>query len=241
MFVGGKPQLLVQCSWIYPDFLFAIQVSIYMLGDLLSKMKMAYLSLSWYPGIHHIINNRFLWWLIVRNMVVSFAILSVGKEAWLKSTIRWNALLFDWRFFSTKTCYCKDMDYWSLCGRCPPFYWATVSLTGGSVPALWGDTYCFSFVNSLQFTSSSLDTSFLVTYWVVIGSSLLSSSYDLDCTYSTFVQWAPAALPVSVSVFKSSLSTMAIGGFPYAMPRGQVLKVLAFRKAHMTYKRMRSL
>ena len=46
-------------------------------------------------------------------MVVPFAFLSVGRGAWLKYTIRWNALLFEWRDFSTKPCSCKGTDYWS--------------------------------------------------------------------------------------------------------------------------------
>ena len=103
-----------------------------------------YIKWKWYTTlfhgiqqfIHHIINNRFLWWFIVPNMVLCFA-LRVGKESWWKSAIRWNNLLFDWRFFRTKTCSFKGIDYWSNSLWMLVSLWlSNYSFTGGSVAAL---------------------------------------------------------------------------------------------------------
>ena len=66
------------------DFLFAIQVSIYMLGNLLLKMKVAsFLFHGIKQFINHIINNRHLRCFIVRNMVIRFAFSRLGKEVLL--------------------------------------------------------------------------------------------------------------------------------------------------------------
>lgn len=169
-----------------------------------------YIKWKWYTTlfhgiqqfIHHIINNRFLWWFIVPNMVVCFA-LRVGKESWWKSAIRWNNLLFDWRFFRTKTCSFKGIDYWSNSLWMLVSLWlSNYSLTGGSVAALWWHTYCCMFVSSLHFISNSFDIFLLVTSWAVVESLLPSFSYDSSCIYSTFIRWAPVALLVSISIFK---------------------------------------
>ena len=54
----------------------------------------------------------------------------------MKSTIRWKVFLFDWRFFPTKTCSCKGMDYrskymWTLLSfwlsNCFPHWWLCTS------------------------------------------------------------------------------------------------------------------
>ena len=73
--------------------------------------------------IHNIMNNGFLWWFIVCNMVVRFAFSSVGKKAWLKSTVRRNALLFDWRSFSAEACSCKGKNYGSNSLCTLPSFW----------------------------------------------------------------------------------------------------------------------
>ena len=138
-------------------------------------------------------------------MVVLFALLSVGKEAWLKSTIRWNAWLFSCCSLSTttKTCSCKVMYYWSNLRDCFPHI-------GGSVPAPGGHTNCCTFASFLHITFNYFDTSFLVTFWVVVESTLLSSLNKSGCTYSMFIWWATVALPVSVSILNLSLFTMTI-------------------------------
>ena len=131
--------------------------------------------------------------------------------------------------------------YLTLCGICPAFDWKTVSLTGGSVAAPQRHTYFCTSLSSSRFTSNSFYTTFLVIFWAVVESLLLSSSCNSGCTYSTFVWLAPVALPVSVSVLKLSLFAMTIGGFPYTMSRGQALEISASCKALMEYKRRKML
>ena len=83
-FVGKKFWISVQCSGIYVDFLFAIQVSIYMLGNLLLQMKLAFFLFHGIKQfIHHIINNGHIRCFIVRNIVIRFAFSSLGKEVLL--------------------------------------------------------------------------------------------------------------------------------------------------------------
>ena len=172
-----------------------------MLENLLPKLKWhIFVFHGVQQFIHRIMQNRFLWWFIVCNMALRFAFLSVGKEAWLKSTVTLNPLLFYWRYFCTKTCSSKDMNHLSN--------------------TLWT-------LPSLELRNCSLTTNSLPT------------PRDSAGTYSTLIRWAPLALPMSVSVLKLLLSTMTIGGFPYAMPRGQVLEVSTSRKVKMTYKRRR--
>ena len=77
--------------------------------------------------------------------------------------------------------------------------------------------------------------------WTVAELWLRSSSYDLGCTYMGLVPWAPVALLMNISIFKSLLFTLTIGGFLYGMARGQVLQVSASRKANVAYKRWRLL
>ena len=151
-------------------------------------------------------------------VVTGFAFSSVEKEAWMRSTIRWDPLLFDWRSFSTKTCSSKDMDYWCnslwklpsfLLRHCFHHSWLSCS-------SLW--TYillhiCEIFALHIQFSWHFLLGNILGCCWIIVNFCL----YDLNCTYSTFVQWVAAALPVIISVFKLSLYTMIIGDFPYAI------------------------
>ena len=120
------------------------------------------------------------------------------------------------------------------------FDWATVFLTGGSVLALEGHTYCCTFASSLFSTSIFFDTSSVI-FWAVVESLLLSYSYNLCCNYHTVTRQAEVALPLSVSILKSLFSTMTIGSLPYAMPRGQVLEVSTSRNAYMAHTRSRSL
>ena len=168
-------------------------------------------------------------------MVLRFAYLSVVKEVLLKSTIRWNALLFDWRSFSTIT---TDL---TLCGCCPPFNWATVSLTGGSVPSPRRHTHCRTFVSSLYFTSTSnyFDTSFLVTLWAVVNHChfLLRTIWVAHIEHSfnghqLHCQWA-------YEFWNRCYPLWLLEVFHNAMLRGQVLEVSASPKAHIEYKRRR--
>ena len=179
-------------------------------------------------------------------MVVPFAFLSVGRGAWLKCTIRWNALLFEWRDFSTKPCSCKGTDYWSTSLWTLPFLLTEqpFSLLVAQYQLL-KDIHIAAHLRVLCsphpiFLTLPPLTSFVI-FWAVVESLLLSYSYNLCCTYHTVTRQAEVALPLCVSILKSLFSTMTIGTLPYAMPRGQVLEVSTSRNAYMAHTRSRSL
>ena len=128
----------------------------------------------------------------------------------------------------------------TICGRVPFSFTSTVFLTGGSLLAPAGTVYCCTAVRPLHTSLSFCATFFLSVERSPEKSNFLLSSFT-GCTNMTFVLWAPAALPVNVSIAKSSLSVIAIAGSPFRISSGQLADVRISARAYWSYKSSKSL